>query len=106
MGMMALILIVLLIQLRLLINRELNQPVFDTQQRFLAHVATRSSDAGTLLAMYRVKHQRDTVAMQHFHALCALMVDAARRQGFDPDGYATEMTAECVSKGKDALDIP
>jgi hypothetical protein len=104
--MAALIVILLLIQLRLLINRELNQPVFGTQQRFLAHIAERSSDAEQIFAMYRDKHRRDTVAMQHFHALCALMVEAARRQGFDPEDYATEMTAECVGKGGGTAEIP
>ena len=92
--------------MRLLINRDLNQPAFGTQQRFLDHMAQRSSDAETIFAMYRDKHRRDTVAMQHFHALCSLMVAAARRQGFDPEGYATEMTAECTSKGRGAVEIP
>lgn len=98
--------LVILAAIGLLVWHVADAPVGYPRDFYLAYLARSSTEANAILEAYRARHHRTTVAERHFDAVCAIMIHAARRQGVQPENFATEMTHECEWNGKDIKEIP
>jgi hypothetical protein len=98
--------LVILAAIGLLVWHVADAPVGYPRDFYLAYLARSSTEAKAVLEAYRARHRRTTVAERHFDAVCAIMIHAARRQGVQPENFATEMTHECEWNGKDIKEIP